>query len=82
MIVVSSSHSAPDLDDDAVVLPEPQAHERYRPPSFVFMPRANPVQEMLLAHWGITVPTPDKEENEDEALVSFLSDLKTQIEEA
>lgn len=57
-------------------------YERYRPPSFVFMPRPNPVQETLLSHWGITVLTPDKDENEDEALVSFLSDLKTKIDGA
>jgi hypothetical protein len=30
-------------------------HERYRPRSFMFMPRPNPVQEAVLEQWGITV---------------------------
>src|SRR4051812_11705846 len=28
-------------------------HKDHRPPSFVFMPSSNPVQEAILAHWGL-----------------------------
>jgi hypothetical protein len=47
-----------------------------RPRSFVFMPSRNPVQEALLARWGITVVAPPDGVCLDEALPAFLSDLK------
>src|SRR4051794_33338494 len=47
-----------------------------RPPSFVFMPSRAPVQEALLARWGITVLTPQSENGLDNALVDFLSELR------
>jgi hypothetical protein len=34
---------------------EKSGHRDHRPPSFVFMPSSNPVQEAILAHWGITL---------------------------
>jgi hypothetical protein len=50
-----------------------------RPPSYVFMPARDPVQEALLARWGITVLTPQSENGLDSALVDFLSELRTKI---
>jgi hypothetical protein len=50
--------------------------EKYRPQSFVFMPASNPVQEAVLAHWGITALTADGTKSPDAALISFLTDLK------
>jgi hypothetical protein len=32
---------------------EKSGHKDHRPPSFVFMPSSNPVQEAILAHWGL-----------------------------
>ncbi len=45
-----------------------------RPPSFLFTPRRNPVQQAVLAQWGITVISPEKE-NAGDALVEFLKEL-------
>nr|WP_311966807.1 SIR2 family protein [Bradyrhizobium australiense] len=50
-----------------------------RPRSFVFMPSPNPVQEALLARWGITVLTPESGTSMDDALVALLSDLQSRI---
>ncbi len=51
-------------------------YEEHRPPSFVFMPGPDPVQEALLARWGITMLFPEKDEADSDLLVSFLSDLR------
>ncbi|MFA5515065.1 MAG: SIR2 family protein [Desulfuromonadales bacterium] len=45
-----------------------------RPQSYLFTPRRNPVQEAVLAQWGITVLSPETE-NPQDALVEFLEDL-------
>jgi len=50
-----------------------------RPPSFVFMPSRDPVQEALLARWGITVLMPQSENGLDNALVDFLSELRAKM---
>jgi hypothetical protein len=55
---------------------ERSGHKDDRPPSFVFMPSQNPVQEALLARWGITVLTPQSENGRDNALVDFLSEIR------
>jgi hypothetical protein len=49
-------------------------YEEHRPKSYVFMPRGNPVQEAVLARWGITLVTGQSEEPES-ALTSFLEEL-------
>jgi hypothetical protein len=50
-----------------------------RPQSFVFMPSRNPVQEALLARWGITVLTPQNENGIDNALTDFLSEIRERM---
>jgi hypothetical protein len=58
---------------------ERSGHKDYRPRSFVFMPSSNPLQEALLAHWGITLLTPESGAGVDDALVAFLTDIKARI---
>jgi hypothetical protein len=58
---------------------EGSGHKDDRPQSFVFMPSRNPVQEALLARWGITVLTPQNEDRIDNALVDFLSDIQERM---
>jgi hypothetical protein len=55
---------------------ENSGHKDDRPRSFVFMARPNPVQEAVLARWGITVLTPESGERVDEALLAFLLDIQ------
>ncbi|MBE0597253.1 MAG: SIR2 family protein [Desulfuromonadales bacterium] len=45
------------------------------PCSYLFSPRGNPVQKTVLAQWGITMVSPDKE-NAQDALIDFLSSLR------
>jgi hypothetical protein len=49
-------------------------YERDRPPSFVFMPSRNPVEEAVLARWGITALS-EEGDNAQEALATFLQRL-------
>jgi hypothetical protein len=49
-------------------------YERDRPPSFVFMPSRNPVEEAVLARWGITALS-EEGDNAQEALAAFLRRL-------
>ena len=58
---------------------EESGHKDDRPRSFVFMPSQNPVQEALLARWGITVLTPEKGADINNALVAFLSDIQARM---
>src|SRR5215212_8397206 len=58
---------------------EKSGHKDHRPPSFVFMPSSNPVQEALLARWGITLLTPEHGACVDDALVEFLDDIRRRI---
>jgi hypothetical protein len=55
-------------------------YEEHRPPSFIFMPCPDPVQEALLARWGITMLFPEKDEAASDSLVSFLSDLRERVQ--
>lgn len=50
--------------------------EKDRPRSFVFMPRHNPVEEAVLARWGITMLTDDKAEDPEDAACTFLERLQ------
>jgi hypothetical protein len=56
------------------------AYERNRPRSFVFLPKAGPAQEAVLARWGITVLT-SKNTDPEGALTEFLERLAAQVEE-
>jgi hypothetical protein len=49
-----------------------------RPPSYVFMPRPDPVQEAVLGRWGVTVLTGDADDP-GEALTRFLSQLTAAV---
>jgi hypothetical protein len=49
-----------------------------RPPSFVFMPRHNPVQEAVLGRWGITLLSGQREDPQD-ALGDFLETLQRRV---
>jgi hypothetical protein len=55
---------------------EKSGHAQHRPRSFVFMHSSNPVQEAMLARWGITLLTPDSGGCVDDALVAFLADIQ------
>ncbi|MBI5260803.1 MAG: SIR2 family protein [Bradyrhizobium sp.] len=61
---------------------EESDHRHDRPKSFIFMPSHNPVQEAVLAKWGITMVTPRNESNVDHGLADFLSDLQAQLNSA
>jgi hypothetical protein len=54
-------------------------YENDRPPSFIFMPWPNPVQEALLARWGITVLTPEDRQDVEDSLLAFLTDLRARV---
>jgi hypothetical protein len=58
---------------------EKSGHKDHRPPSFVFMPSSNPVQEAILAHWGITLLTPESGSGRGDALTNFLADIRARI---
>jgi hypothetical protein len=58
---------------------EKSGYKEHRPRSFVFMPSSNPVQEAILAHWGITLLIPESGACLDDALVAFLSDIQARI---
>src|SRR3954453_16944206 len=58
---------------------ERSGHKDHRPRSFVFMPSSNPLQEALLARWGITLLTPADGTCVDDALVEFLADIRARI---
>src|SRR3954452_13509727 len=58
---------------------ERSGHQDHRPRSFVFMPSSNPLQEALLARWGITLLTPEDGTCVDDALVEFLADIRARI---
>src|SRR3954466_14850383 len=58
---------------------ERSGHQDHRPRSFVFMPSSNPLQEALLARWGITLLTPEDGTCVDDALVEFLADIRGRI---
>jgi hypothetical protein len=52
---------------------------RDRPPSFVFMSRADPIQQAVLSQWGITVFSGESDDPA-EALRRFLQDLKDRVD--
>jgi hypothetical protein len=58
---------------------ENSGHKDDRPRSFVFMTSPNPVQEAVLARWGITVLAPESDGPIDEAVLAFLSDIQRRI---
>src|SRR3954453_20823221 len=58
---------------------EESGHRQDRPRSFVFMPSSNPLQEALLARWGIALLTPESGACVDNALVEFLADIRGRI---
>src|SRR3954451_5437342 len=58
---------------------ERSGHQDHRPRSFVFMPSSNPLQEALLARWGITLLTPEDGTCVDDALVEFLADIRERM---
>src|SRR4051794_36248457 len=58
---------------------ENSGHKADRPRSFVFMPSPNPVQEALLARWGITLLAPENGACVDDALLRFLTDIQARI---
>jgi SIR2-like domain len=55
-------------------------YEQSRPPSYVFTPRRDPVQEAVLGQWGISVLSDDIEEPEA-ALREFLTRLTRLVQE-
>jgi hypothetical protein len=54
-------------------------YENDRPQSFIFMPEKNPVQEAVLARWGIKLLTSRRAEHREDALINFMADLEARI---
>ncbi len=54
-------------------------YERARPPSYVFMLRPNPVEEAVLAQWGLRMLT-EKDCPPEAALETFLAKLADAVE--
>ncbi|MCK1360937.1 SIR2 family protein [Bradyrhizobium sp. 199] len=55
-------------------------HRRDRPKSFVFVAKRNPVQEAVLANWGITTIAPPEGMAADDGLTRFLLDVRQRID--
>src|SRR3954469_13737900 len=51
-------------------------YENDRPQSFIFMPQKNPVQEAVLARWGIKLLTAGCAKHPEDALIEFMTDLQ------
>ncbi|CCD91851.1 putative Sir2-like transcriptional silencer protein [Bradyrhizobium sp. ORS 375] len=58
---------------------EESGYRHDRPRSFVFAPLRNPVQEAILARWGITSLSPADTASADQALTAFLGDLRARL---
>jgi hypothetical protein len=54
-------------------------YEKDRPQSFIFMPELNPIQEAVLARWGIKLLTGRRAERPEDALINFMADLEARI---
>lgn len=55
-------------------------HRQDRPKSFVFVAQRNPVQEAVLANWGITTIAPMDGMSADEGLTRFLRDIRQRVD--
>ena len=55
-------------------------HRQDRPKSFVFVAQRNPVQEAVLANWGITTIAPMDGMSADEGLTRFLHDIRQRLD--
>jgi len=55
-------------------------HESSQPPSYIFLPKPNPVQERILDSWGITPLVGANGADESAALVAFLERLYAAVE--
>jgi hypothetical protein len=58
---------------------EESGHRQDRPKSFVFVAQRNPVQEAVLANWGITTIAPPEGMAADEGLNRFLRDIRERL---
>src|SRR3954449_1227172 len=59
---------------------EQSGHRRDRPRSFAFVSQPNPVQEAVLANWGITTIAPPDGVSPDEGVTRFLLDIRQRID--
>src|SRR4051794_40793421 len=55
-------------------------HRQDRPRSFVFVTQRNPVQEAVLANWGITTIAPPDGVSPDDGVSRFLLDIQQRID--
>src|SRR3954471_7062001 len=55
---------------------EKSGYENDRPQSFIFMPQKNPVQEAVLARWGIKLLTARCAKHPEDALIEFMTELQ------
>lgn len=55
-------------------------HRQDRPRSFVFVAQRNPVQETVLANWGITTIAPPDGMAADDGLNQFLLDIRERLD--
>jgi len=53
--------------------------EKDRPPSFIFMPQVDPVQQAVLNQWGLTVLSGESADPQT-ALQAFLGELKARVD--
>jgi hypothetical protein len=58
---------------------EASGHGQFRPKSYIFLPRPDEVQEAVLARWNVEVLSA-RDDDVDDALVSFLQELKDGVE--
>jgi len=54
-------------------------HRQDRPKSFVFVAQRNPVQQAVLANWGITTIAPPEGTAADDGLNRFLLDISGRL---
>ncbi|WP_247438153.1 SIR2 family protein [Bradyrhizobium sp. 44] len=59
---------------------EESGHRQDRPRSFAFVTQRNPVQEAVLANWGITTIAPPDGVSPDDGVTRFLLDIRQRID--
>jgi SIR2-like domain len=59
---------------------EQSGHRQDRPRSFAFVSQPNPVQEAVLANWGITTVGAAEDITADEGLTRFLRDIRKRLD--
>jgi hypothetical protein len=59
---------------------EDSGHRHDRPASFAFVAQRNPVQEAVLANWGITTVGSPDDARADDGLIGFLANIRQRLD--